>query len=150
MIRTAVVRPLPRKEHAVSRPPTAAQRRVIDAADPVTGRLRGTEAQLDALVKRGLAFRHPRPPHDHFLTPAGHRVRETVEEAPEQAADPPTGVFSAHVGGTEEPADTGPARTRARAGPSRGAGQKRGTAPGDPSEGRGTPAGPGDRLGTRS
>jgi len=66
----------------VTRPPTAAQRRVIDAADPVTGRLRGTEAQLAALVRRGLAFRHPRPPHDHFLTPAGtdgYRVRATPQ-----------------------------------------------------------------------
>ena len=66
----------------MTRPPTAAQRRVIDAADPVTGRLRGTEAQLAALVKRGLAFRHPRPPHDHFLTPEGHRVRQGVLETP--------------------------------------------------------------------
>ncbi|MFK4106542.1 hypothetical protein ACI2L1_42140, partial [Streptomyces sp. NPDC019531] len=97
----------------MTRPPTAAQRRVIDAADPVTGRLKGTGAQLDALVRRGLAFRHPRPPHDHFLTPAGHRIRETVEEAPEQAAvAPATGVFAAHIGGTEEPADSGPARVR--------------------------------------
>lgn len=100
----------------MARPPTAAQRRVIDAADPVTGRLKGTEAQLEALVKRGLAFRHPRPPHDHFLTPAGHRVRESVPEEPErsaeQAADPATGVFAAHVGGTQEAADTGPARAR--------------------------------------
>ncbi|MEU0026230.1 hypothetical protein [Streptomyces sp. NPDC006335] len=96
----------------MSRPPTAAQRLVIDAADPVTGRLRGTEAQLDALVKRGLAFRHPRPPHDHFLTPAGHRVRETVEEEPERPAEPASGVFAAHVGGTEEAADSGPARAR--------------------------------------
>lgn len=96
----------------MARPPTAAQRRVIDAADPVTGRLRGTEAQLEALVKRGLAFRHPRPPHDHFLTPTGHRVRETVPEEPGQAADPATGVFAAHVGGTQEAADTGPARAR--------------------------------------
>src|SRR5689334_25449140 len=85
----------------MTRPPTAAQRRVIEAADPVTGRLRGTDAQLAALVKRGLAFRHPRPPHDHFLTPAGHRVRETphaeeaVQEAP-AAAD--SGVFAARVG----------------------------------------------------
>ncbi|EDY55519.1 MULTISPECIES: hypothetical protein [Streptomyces] len=95
------------------RPPTAAQRRVIDAADPVTGRIKGTEAQLEALVKRGLAFRHPRPPHDHFLTPAGHRVRETVEEEPEPTAAPATGgVFAAHIGGTQEAADTGPARTR--------------------------------------
>lgn len=45
----------------MTRPPTAAQRHVIEAADPATGRLKGTEAQLAALVKRGLAFRHPRP-----------------------------------------------------------------------------------------
>jgi hypothetical protein len=92
----------------VTRPPTAAQRRVIDAADPVTGRLRGTEAQLTSLVKRGLAFRHPRPPHDHFLTPAGHRIRETEEEAEVPAAgdtSPGSGVFSARVGGEEETYD---------------------------------------------
>ncbi|MEV5959053.1 hypothetical protein AB0M11_35845 [Streptomyces sp. NPDC051987] len=94
----------------MTRPPTAAQRRVIDAADPVTGRLRGTEAQLTALVKRGLAFRHPRPPHDHFLTPAGHRIREASE--PPAAAEPePAHGFAARVGG-EEQADTGPARAR--------------------------------------
>ncbi|POX63384.1 hypothetical protein C3492_12055 [Streptomyces sp. Ru62] len=95
----------------MTRPPTAAQRRVIEDADPVTGRLRGTEAQLAALVKRGLAFRHPRPPHDHFLTPAGHRIREAV---PEPAAEPArdTGVFTARVGGEEEPPASGPARQR--------------------------------------
>lgn len=96
----------------MTRPPTAAQRRVIDAADPVTGRLKGTESQLDALVRRGLAFRHPRPPHDHFLTPAGHRVRESADEPPEPAPAPASGVFTAHVGGTEEPAAAGPARVR--------------------------------------
>ncbi|MFB6957402.1 hypothetical protein ACFCYB_10225 [Streptomyces sp. NPDC056309] len=102
----------------MTRPPTAAQRRVIDAADPVTGRLRGTEAQLAALVKRGLAFRHPRPPHDHFLTPAGHRIREAEEEAAaaERAPDvgeapAGTGVFAARVGGEEDPYD-GPGRVR--------------------------------------
>ncbi|MGW0878075.1 hypothetical protein [Streptomyces sp. NPDC002671] len=103
----------------MTRPPTVAQRRVIDAADPVTGRLRGTEAQLAALVKRGLAFRHPRPPHDHFLTPAGHRIRESPPEAgaadgskaPERAA-PATGVFAARVGGEEEAPASGPARLR--------------------------------------
>ncbi|MEV6837019.1 hypothetical protein AB0N17_21335 [Streptomyces sp. NPDC051133] len=106
------------------RPPTAAQRRVLDAADPVTGRLRGTEAQLAALVKRGLAFRHPRPPHDHFLTPAGHRIREapperppTGEPRPDGAAgggrgDGDDGVFAARPGGAEEPAASGPARLR--------------------------------------
>ena len=95
----------------MTRPPTAAQRRVIDSADSVTGRLRGTEAQLAALVKRGLAFRHPRPPHDHFLTPAGHRIREDVDpgppgaaeaaEAPEPARES-SGVFAARVGGEED------------------------------------------------
>ncbi|MEV6051297.1 hypothetical protein [Streptomyces sp. NPDC052107] len=102
----------------MSRPPTAAQRRVIEAADPVTGRLRGTEAQLAALVKRGLAFRHPRPPHEHFLTPAGHRIRDAeppgaVSEAEpaEPAAD--AGVFAARVGGEEEPPAQTPARLRA-------------------------------------
>ncbi|WP_460070792.1 hypothetical protein [Streptomyces sp. YKOK-I1] len=109
----------------MTRPPTAAQRRVIDAAEPVTGRLRGTEAQLAALVRRGLAFRHPRPPHDHFLTPAGHRIRETeprAQTAPETAGAEPApaspgqetgaGVFAARVGGEEDPGADGPARAR--------------------------------------
>ncbi|WP_109029577.1 hypothetical protein [Streptomyces rubrogriseus] len=99
--------------------PTAAQRRVIAAADPVTGRLKGTEAQLAALVRRGLAFRHPRPPHDHFLTPAGHRAREAADapegpKPPEPAEVPAAdGVFAARVGGEEAaPGDAGPARLR--------------------------------------
>ncbi|MEV6942886.1 hypothetical protein AB0N07_12970 [Streptomyces sp. NPDC051172] len=99
----------------MTRPPTAAQRRVIDAADPVTGRLRGTEAQLAALVKWGFAFRHPRPPHDHFLTPAGHRIREAGEPGtpvPEPELPATTGVFAARVGGEEEPPEAGPARAR--------------------------------------
>ncbi|WP_328874718.1 hypothetical protein OHT76_34205 [Streptomyces sp. NBC_00287] len=99
----------------MTRPPTAAQRRVIDAADPVTGRLvSGTETQLAALVQRGLAFRHPRPPHDHFLTPAGHRIREaagaTAVEPPAAASE--SGVFAARIGGEEEPPPAGPARVR--------------------------------------
>lgn len=100
----------------MTRPPTAAQRRVIDAADPVTGRLKGTEAQLAALVKRGLAFRHPRPPHDHFLTPAGHRIRETPPESvpAEPSVEPPraAGVFAARIGSDEEEADSRPGRVR--------------------------------------
>ncbi|GAB2715570.1 hypothetical protein [Streptomyces bullii] len=96
----------------MTRPPTAAQRRVIDAADPVTGRLKGTEAQLAALVKRGLAFRHPRPPHDHFLTPAGHRIRKAGHEPGEPAATADTGVFAARAGGERTPVDSGPARRR--------------------------------------
>lgn len=104
----------------MTRPPTAAQRRIVDAADPVTGRLRGTEAQLAALVARGLAFRHPRPPHDHFLTPAGHRIREEglapAVPAPPPAASgppadvpPPAGVFAARVGGEEDEGAAGAA-----------------------------------------
>ncbi|WP_033279600.1 hypothetical protein [Streptomyces sp. NRRL F-525] len=103
----------------MTRPPTAAQRRVIDAADPVTGRLRGTEAQLAALVKRGLAFRHPRPPHDHFLTPVGHRIRDAAPEVDEPAAaeTPATtasasGVFAARIGGEEETGVAPAVRTR--------------------------------------
>ncbi|MFE2099044.1 MULTISPECIES: hypothetical protein [unclassified Streptomyces] len=96
----------------MSRPPTAAQRRVIEGADAVTGRLRGTEAQLAALVKRGLAFRHPRPPHDHFLTPAGHRIRETVPAAAPEEPAPSAGVFAARVGGEEEAPASGAARLR--------------------------------------
>ncbi|MFJ9964530.1 hypothetical protein [Streptomyces avermitilis] len=96
----------------MTRPPTAAQRRVMDAADPVTGRLKGTEAQLAALVKRGLAFRHPRPPHDHFLTPAGHRLREAPEPVVETPApaEAGSGVFAARIGGEE--GETGPSRIR--------------------------------------
>ncbi|MFF7964945.1 hypothetical protein ACFZC3_06210 [Streptomyces sp. NPDC007903] len=95
----------------MARPPTAAQRRVIEDADPGTGRLRGTDAQLAALVRLGLAFRHPRPPHDHFLTPAGHRLREAEPEPAPAAPDPGGGVFAARAGGAEE-APPGPSRAR--------------------------------------
>ncbi|GGU86256.1 hypothetical protein GCM10010260_19150 [Streptomyces filipinensis] len=101
----------------MTRPPTAAQRRLIEAADPVTGRLRGTQAQLAALAERGLAFRHPRPPHAYFLTPAGQRTREAEPEAAEKnavAADPAPagGVFAARTGGEQGPHAAGPARLR--------------------------------------
>ncbi|MEU1187448.1 hypothetical protein [Streptomyces sp. NPDC005859] len=110
----------------MTRPPTAAQRRVIEAADPVSGRLRGTRPQLAALVRHGLAFRHPRPPHDHFLTPAGHRIRETVQApeatpgpgpqaAPRASPEPAsadTGVFAARVGGEENAGPAAPSRAR--------------------------------------
>ncbi|MEZ0161712.1 MULTISPECIES: hypothetical protein [Streptomyces althioticus group] len=99
----------------MTRPLTAAQRRLIEAADPETGRLKGTEAQLTALVKRGLAFRHPRPPHDHFLTPDGHRAREARSEPQENEPQTPAsagGVFTARVGGEPSPPTEGPSRTR--------------------------------------
>ena len=98
----------------MTRPPTAAQRRIIEAADPETGRISGTPAQLDRLVVLKLAFRHPRPPHEHFLTPAGHRVREAAEEEPPPAGVEPAdsgGLFAARLGG-EPSSDAGPARAR--------------------------------------
>ncbi|MFI7383759.1 hypothetical protein [Streptomyces sp. NPDC049813] len=105
----------------MTRPPTAAQRRIIDAADPQTGRISGGAAQLARLVALKLAFRHPRPPHEHFLTPAGHRVREAPPEAaapapggvvpPPPSAPSSTGVFTARLGGEPGPVSS-PARTR--------------------------------------
>ncbi|GAA2327629.1 hypothetical protein OKJ48_12010 [Streptomyces kunmingensis] len=107
----------------MTRPPTAAQRRIIDAADPRTGRISGSAAQLTRLVVLKLAFRHPRPPHDHFLTPAGHRLREAGPEpdgpatppAESPAATPPQaasdGVFTARLGG-EPGTVASPARAR--------------------------------------
>ncbi|MFK4071760.1 hypothetical protein [Streptomyces sp. NPDC029674] len=101
------------------KPLTAAQRRIVEAADPETGRLSGSEAQLAALVRARLAFRHPRPPHACFLTPAGHRVRdEGTAPAPAPApVEPPasasSGVFAARTGAETEPAGSeGPARAR--------------------------------------
>ncbi|MET8218318.1 hypothetical protein [Streptomyces hirsutus] len=101
----------------------AGLRRVVEAADPVSGRVKGTGAQLAGLVERGLAFRHPRAPHDHFLTPAGHRIREGdsdteaksgagAEEGPAGGAAAAAGVFAARVGGEEGAAEGGAARLR--------------------------------------
>ncbi|MFE9970365.1 hypothetical protein ACFYRD_06265 [Streptomyces hirsutus] len=101
----------------------AGLRRVVEAADPVSGRVKGTGAQLAGLIERGLAFRHPRAPHDHFLTPAGHRIREGdsdteaksgagAEEGPAGGAAAAAGVFAARVGGEEGAAEGGAARLR--------------------------------------
>ena len=104
----------------MTKPLSAAQRRIVEAAEPVTGRLSGSEAQLTRLVLMKLAFRHPRPPHDHFLTPAGHRIREAgpEPETPKPVSVPvPTeavregGPFAARVGG-ETQVQGGPARAR--------------------------------------
>ncbi|MER6148774.1 hypothetical protein [Streptomyces hirsutus] len=101
----------------------AGLRRVVEAADPVSGRVKGTGAQLAGLVERGLAFRHPRAPHDHFLTPAGHRIREGdsgteaksgagAEEGTAGSAAAADGVFATRVGGEEGAAEGGAARLR--------------------------------------
>lgn len=102
----------------MTKPPTAAQRRIIEAADPATGRLTGSEAQLAALVRHRLAFRHPRPPHAYFLTPTGHRIREGVEgegpgsgpdgpaagvPGPPPVAQAPSGLFAARTGAEPAP-----------------------------------------------
>lgn len=106
----------------MTKPPTAAQRRIIEAADPATGRLTGSEAQLAGLVRHRLAFRHPRPPHAYFLTPTGHRIREGAQGPPAAAPGPPpaappaSGLFTARTGAEPAPppgAAVGPA-ARAR------------------------------------
>ncbi|MEU5682492.1 hypothetical protein [Streptomyces venezuelae] len=101
------------------KPLTAAQRRIVEAADPGTGRLSGSEAQLTALVRARLAFRHPRPPHAYFLTSAGHRVRDegAAPAPPPPEPSPPapasSGVFAARTGTETEPTGAeGPARAR--------------------------------------
>ncbi|MGW5215834.1 hypothetical protein ACWEQO_32695 [Streptomyces sp. NPDC004051] len=91
---------------------SAGLRRVVEGADPATGRLKGTEAQLAALVRRGLAFRHPRAPHHHFLTPAGHRTRDAEAEPAPEPGPAATGVFAARTGGEATAPRTGPARLR--------------------------------------
>ncbi|MFE9249788.1 hypothetical protein [Streptomyces sp. NPDC007088] len=107
---------------------TAAQRRVVEAAEPVTGRLRGAATVLERLTKLGLAFRHPRPPHAYFLTPAGHRLREGREESGPATGDPgtgpasgagvtgpspaPSGGFAARTGHEEDGPAPGPGRER--------------------------------------
>ncbi|GGV36567.1 hypothetical protein GCM10010277_23120 [Streptomyces longisporoflavus] len=105
----------------MTKPPTAVQRRIIEAADPATGRLSGSEAQLAALVRQHLAFRHPRPPHAYFLTPAGHRVREEAARAPAAGAPAPppatpagSGLFAARTGAEPVPPPGGGSPARAR------------------------------------
>ncbi|GAA1360199.1 hypothetical protein [Streptomyces beijiangensis] len=92
--------------------PSVAQRRVLRTADPESGLLHGPAAALAALVAQGLAMRHPRPPHRHFLTPAGQRMREELadEAVPLMSADT-SGVFAARTGGESAQPDD-PARLR--------------------------------------
>lgn len=95
----------------MTKQPTRPQRRVVEAADPDTGLLKGTAAQLDALVDGGWAFRHPKPPHRCYLTPSGWALRERLLEPPPGPAvsapaspDVP-GLFAARTGEEPEPED---------------------------------------------
>ncbi|MEV6651999.1 hypothetical protein [Streptomyces sp. NPDC051219] len=95
--------------------PTAEQRRVLSRAGADSGLLDGPGPVLAALVARGLAVRHPRPPHRHFLTPAGRRLREQLvalaahSPAPQTAAT--SGAFAARTD-TESVESQDPARLR--------------------------------------
>ncbi|MEV0091000.1 hypothetical protein [Streptomyces sp. NPDC050738] len=94
--------------------PSTAQRRVLRTADPESGLLQGPAPALAALVAQGLAVRHPRPPHRHYLTPAGQQLREQLadEAVPLKSADT-AGVFAARTGtGGEGPQPDDPARLR--------------------------------------
>ncbi|MFJ3711660.1 MULTISPECIES: hypothetical protein [unclassified Streptomyces] len=99
----------------MTRQPSAAQRRAIRTADAESGLLHGPSTVLAALVAQGLALRHPRPPHRHYLTPAGQRVREQLAADPLRLVPPPAsttppdpapGVFSARTGTGSDPADS--------------------------------------------
>ncbi|AZM48311.1 hypothetical protein DMB38_23240 [Streptomyces sp. WAC 06738] len=101
---------------------TPARRRAVAGADAATGLVRASERVLEGLVDGGLAVRHPRPPHRHYLTPAGRELRDRLlAEAAAEAgnADEPEGsrapaepgVFAARTGGEPAPPD---AAARAR------------------------------------
>jgi hypothetical protein len=95
----------------VAKQPTRPQRLVVKAADPDTGLLKGTAAQLAALVDDGWAFRHPNPPHRCYLTPSGWALRERLLEPPPKPAAPTAdssaapGLFAARTGEGPEPGD---------------------------------------------
>ncbi|WP_371790151.1 hypothetical protein OG285_03730 [Streptomyces sp. NBC_01471] len=73
----------------MTRQPSAAQRRAIRTADAESGLLQGAASALASLVTQGLALRHPRPPHRHYLTPAGQRMRERLAAEPVRLVPPP-------------------------------------------------------------
>ncbi|MCP3822262.1 hypothetical protein NLX86_30505 [Streptomyces sp. A3M-1-3] len=96
--------------------PTAEQRRVLSRAEAGSGLLDGPASVLAALVARGLAVRHPRPPHRHFLTPAGQRLREQLAALAAHSPVPRTaaatsGAFAARTD-TKSVESEDPARVR--------------------------------------
>ncbi|WBB63514.1 hypothetical protein O7599_13745 [Streptomyces sp. WMMC500] len=107
---------------------TPARRRAVAGADAATGLVRASERVLEGLVDGGFAVRHPRPPHRHYLTPAGRELRDRLLADARAAADArdadaagadraggqgpgEPGVFAARTGGEPAPAD---AAARAR------------------------------------
>lgn len=78
---------------------TPARRRAVAAADAATGLVHASERVLEGLVDGGFAVRHPRPPHRHYLTPAGRELRERLLAAAEAEAARAAGADGA--GATE-------------------------------------------------
>ncbi|MFW6694755.1 hypothetical protein [Streptomyces sp. MAR4 CNX-425] len=97
---------------------TPARRRAVAAADAATGLVRASERVLEGLVDGGFAVRHPRPPHRHYLTPAGRelRVRLLAAEA-EAAAGAESGAVAGAEGGRQDPAPPGVFAARTGGGP---------------------------------
>ncbi len=101
---------------------TPARRRAVAEADAATGLVRASERVLEGLVDGGFAVRHPRPPHRHYLTPAGRELRDRLLAAEAAAAETTAaggagdaagsgtgpaeaGVFAARTGGEPAPPD---------------------------------------------
>ncbi|WP_407560760.1 hypothetical protein [Streptomyces sp. 184] len=95
---------------------TPARRRAVAGADAATGLVHASERVLEGLVDAGFAVRHTRPPHRHYLTPAGRELRDRLlaaEAAAETAEDPADGgrgpaepgVFATRTGGEPAPDD---------------------------------------------
>ncbi|WP_419999413.1 hypothetical protein [Streptomyces boninensis] len=97
---------------------TAAGRRAVLGAETGSGLLHAPAQVLARLVAQGLAARHPRPPHRHYLTPTGQELRrelartapEPGDPAPRQRAE--AGPFAALTG--DQPAPPGDPAARAR------------------------------------
>ncbi|MGW4890708.1 hypothetical protein ACWEQL_00335 [Kitasatospora sp. NPDC004240] len=88
--------------------PEAKRRKVLLAADPVTGEVKGSPAVKAALVKSGLAVARGRIGAT-YLTPTGLQMRSELlaEPAPAEPAVPTAGGFSPATGDGPplEPAD---------------------------------------------
>ncbi|MBY8878785.1 hypothetical protein [Actinacidiphila acidipaludis] len=96
----------------------AAGRRAVCGSDPATGRVQAPPAVCAALVAAGLAVPHGRGGHhSYYLTTAGRRLREELEQSPGTSAQQPaepaapapaSGSFTADDGsGMLPPADPG-------------------------------------------